>query len=114
MNAFNEPDKGDIVWLDFDPRVGHEQAGRRPALVLSPVSYNEKSGLAMVCPITTKIKPYPYVVNVPDNLEIKGIILSDHLKSLDWKARNVKFICKMPPKTVNEVIDKLNTLLEHL
>ena len=96
------PDKGDIVWLDFDPQAGHEQSGKRPALVLSPVLYNQRSGLAIVCPITSKVKSYPYTVIIPDNLEVQGAILSDQVKSIDWKARKTKFICK--PKEKGELL----------
>jgi mRNA interferase MazF len=112
MNLQHEPDRGDIVWLDFNPQAGHEQAGKRPALVLSPKFYNLRSGLALFCPITSKIKPYPYVIVIPADLEVKGVVLSDQVKSFDWKARRIKFICKMPPNIVNEVIDKFSTLIK--
>ena len=107
-----EPDRGDIVWLDFNPQTGHEQAGRRPALVLSPKPYNQKIGLAIFCPITSKIKNYPFVVVLPDNLKIKGAVLSDQVKSFDWKSRNAKFICKLPNAQLIEVKQKLSILLE--
>jgi mRNA interferase MazF len=107
-----EPKKGDVVWLDFNPQTGHEQAGRRPALVLTPLLYNKKVGLAVFCPITSKIKDYPFVVVIPDNLKIKGAILSDQVKSFDWRARKAEFICKLPEKLLKEVKEKLRTLLE--
>jgi len=83
------PDSGDIVWIAFNPQAGHEQAGHRPALVLSPAAYNGKVGLAILCPITSQVKGYPFEVQIPDGLKVSGAILSDQVKSLDWKARNV-------------------------
>ncbi|HZD56228.1 MAG TPA: type II toxin-antitoxin system PemK/MazF family toxin, partial [Anaerolineales bacterium] len=91
--------------------AGHEQAGRRPALVLSPGAYNDKVGLAILCPITSQIKGYPFEVLIPDSLKINGVILSDQVKSLDWRARQAKFICKLPAATVNEALQKLHALL---
>jgi mRNA interferase MazF len=105
------PDRGDAVWLMFDPQAGHEQAGRRPALVLSPVSYNRKVGLALVCPITTQVKGFPFEVLVPAGQKITGAILSDQLKSLDWKARQISFICTLPDPIVEDVLNKIKTLL---
>jgi len=106
------PNRGDIVWVTFNPQAGHEQAGRRPALVLSPAAYNGKVGLAILCPITSQIKGYPFEVIIPAGLKIGGAILSDQAKSLDWKARQAEFVCKLPAATMAEVLDKLNTLLE--
>jgi len=108
--AYN-PDRGDIVWLTFNPQVGHEQAGRRPALVLSPETYNTKVGLAILCPITSKVKGYPFEVAIPEGLKVSGAILSDQVKSLDWKMRDAEFFCKLSPETMDEVLQKLNTLL---
>lgn len=105
------PNRGDAVWLEFNPQLGHEQAGRRPALVLSPQAYNSKVGLLVCCPITTRVKGYPFEVQVPDNLAVTGAILSDQVKSLDWKARQVGFIAILPDSVVKEVLAKLNTLL---
>lgn len=105
------PDNGDIIWITFNPQAGHEQAGRRPALVLSPAAYNGKVGLAILCPITSQIKGYPFEVILPDGLEINGAVLSDQVKSLDWKARNAEFACKLPPAAFNEVVSKLGTLI---
>jgi mRNA interferase MazF len=98
--------------LNFDPQAGHEQAGRRPALVLSPESYNRKVGLALFCPITTHKKGYPFEVAIPEGLEISGAILSDQVKSLDWKERETRFGCRLPPETLQEVVAKLHPLLE--
>jgi mRNA interferase MazF len=105
------PDRGDMVWLSFNPQSGHEQAGRRPALVLSPRVYNEKTGLAIVCPITSQIKGYPFEASIPENSEIMGVILSDQVKNLDWKARKVEFIGKLPKNALTEVINKLIVLI---
>jgi mRNA interferase MazF len=105
------PDQGDIVWITFNPQAGHEQAGHRPALVLSPKAYNGKVGLAILCPITSQVKGYPFEVLIPDGLEVNGAILSDQIKSLDWRARKAGFSCKLPPATFNEVVQKLSTLI---
>ncbi len=105
------PSRGDVVWLSFTPQTGHEQAGRRPALVLSPASYNGKVGLAIFCPITTQIKDYPFEVRIPAGLEVSGVVLSDQLKSLDWRAREARFICRLPRRATAEVLEKLGALL---
>jgi mRNA interferase MazF len=105
------PDRGDAVWITLNPQAGHEQAGRRPAVVLSPAVYNGKVGLAILCPITNQIKGYPYEVVLPSGLAITGAILSDHVKSLDWRARSAAFICTLPSPTIAEVLQKLNTLV---
>lgn len=105
------PDSGDLVWITFNPQAGHEQAGRRPALVLSPAAYNGKVGLAILCPVTSQIKGYPFEVVIPQGLEISGAILSDQVKSLDWKARKAEFCCRLPPDSFNQVVQKLSTLL---
>lgn len=110
-SKFYIPDSGDIVWLSFNPQAGYEQAGRRPALVISPQSYNEKTDLAIFCPITSQIKGYPFEVKIPDNLEINGVILSDQIKSLDWKTRNAEFICKLPKFALTDTLNKINVLL---
>ena len=105
------PTRGDAVWITFNPQAGHEQAGRRPALVLSPASYNGKVGLAILCPITSQVKGYPFEVTIPSGLKVGGVVLSDQVKNLDWRFRRAEFICKLPRETVAEVIDKLATLL---
>ena len=105
------PDRGDLVWIAFNPQAGHEQAGCRPALVLSPKAYNSKVGLALLCPITSQIKGYPFEVLLPEGLCIKGAVLSDQVKSIDWKIRQAEFICPLPSATLDEVLCKLNTLL---
>jgi mRNA interferase MazF len=106
------PERGDAVWITLAPQAGHEQAGRRPAVVLSPATYNKKVGLALLCPVTSQIKGYPFEAILPPGLELQGAVLSDHVKCLDWRARNAKFICKLPASLVAEVLGKLNTLLE--
>lgn len=95
------PGRGDVVWITLNPQAGHEQARRRPALVLSPVSYNSRVGLALLCPVTTQIKGYPFEVEIPKGLSVTGAILSDQLKSLDWRARNAELICSLPASVIS-------------
>ena len=105
------PDRGDAVWITLNPQAGHEQAGRRPALVLSPAAYNGKVGLAILCPITNQHKGYPFEVVIPAGLKVTGVILSDQVKNLDWRARQAERIDMLPEPTVAEVLSKLNALL---
>ena len=105
------PRQGDIVWITLTPQRGHEQSGRRPAVVLSPESYNRKTGLTILCPITNQIKGYPFEVQLPSSDLVTGAILSDQVKSLDWRMRDVEFICRLPDIIVNEIFEKLKTLL---
>ena len=105
------PERGDVVWLTLNPRVGHEQAGRRPALVCSPAAYNRRVGLAIFCPITSQAKGYPFEVLLPEGLGIGGVILADQVKSLDWRARQAEFICAVPEDIVAETLRKLILLL---
>ena len=104
------PDRGDIVWLNFTPQAGHEQKGKRPAIILSPKEYNKKTGLAVCCPITSNIKGYPFEVIV-NGKKIDGAVLSDHLKNLDWKARDIKYIEKAHAAVLNEVVEKISVLI---
>lgn len=104
------PDRGDIVWLNFTPQAGHEQRGTRPAIIISPKIYNKKTNLALCCPITSNVKGYPFEVVVKGK-KIDGVILSDHLKNLDWKARDIKFIEKASAPVLTECIDKISTLI---
>ena len=97
------PDRGDIVWLSFEPQMGHEQAGHRPALVISPASYNGKVGLALLCPITNQVKGYPFEVTIPPGLGISGVVLADRLKSLDWRAGRAVVRGKVPPEVLDQV-----------
>jgi mRNA interferase MazF len=105
------PQRGEVVWITLNPQAGHEQAGRRPVLILSPQAYNGKVGLAILCPMTTQIKGYPFEVLIPAGLPITGAILADQVKSLDWRARKAELICALPPRIVAEVLQKLGTLL---
>lgn len=105
------PDRGDIVWLNFTPQSGHEQAGRRPAVVISPVAYNKKVGLALFCPITSQVKDYPFEVALPKNSKISGVILADQIKSLDWQARDVKFMTKLNNKTLDGLLGMITLLI---
>lgn len=105
------PDSGDIVWINFNPQAGRKQSGRRPALVISPKAYNEKTDLAIFCPVTSQVKSYPFEVNIPANLKISGVILSDQIKSLDWKIRKAEFIFKLSKVLLIETLNKINVLL---
>jgi len=105
------PEKGDIVWMNFTPQAGHEQMGRRPAIVISPYTYNEKVGLGLFCPMTSKEKGYPFEVRI-ENKKINGVILSDQIKSLDWNKREIEFIIKAKKIEIDEVLEKIKTLLE--
>ncbi len=106
------PARGDAVWVTLNPQAGHEQAGRRPALVLSPAAYNRKVGLALLCPITSQVKGYPFETPIPAGLKVSGVVLSDQVKSLDWRVRQVRLIGRLPAGVVEEVLKKLNTLLQ--
>jgi mRNA interferase MazF len=105
------PQRGDVVWITLNPQAGHEQEGRRPAIILSPQAYNTKVGLALMCPITSQVKGYPFEVAIPARLPIAGVILSDQIKSLDWRARKAEWVCSLPPETIAEVLAKSLTLL---
>lgn len=104
------PDAGDLVWLQFNPQAGHEQAGMRPALVLSPASYNGKTGLMLCCPITTHIKGYPFEVRVEGHPKIAGAILSDQVKSLDWQVRKAQRMGRVSPTELAQVRGKIKAL----
>ena len=106
------PQRGEAIWISLNPQAGHEQAGRRPGVVLSPASYNGKVGLALCCPITSQVKGYPFEVLLPEGLEVSGVVLSDQMKTLDWRARRAEFICELPEPTVMEVLAKSRTLLD--
>lgn len=105
------PRRGDAVWITLFPQAGHEQSGRRPAVVISPEAYNAKVGLALVCPVTSQVKGYPWEVLIPDGLAISGAALSDQVRSLDWRSRSALKICTLPESAIFEILDKLGTLL---
>jgi mRNA interferase MazF len=110
VNPTFVPDRGDVVWLQFNPQAGHEQAGRRPALVLSPSAYNGKVGLAILCPITSQVKGYPFEVEIRGG-KVDGVVLSDQVKNLDWRVRNAELVECASDSVVEEVLQKLATLL---
>ena len=111
MSEARVPERGDVVWLEFHPKAGSEQAGRRPALVISPKPYNRKVGLALVCPITSRVKGYPFEVELPEGLEAKGVILCDQIKSLDWRARRTARIGAVPGTVMEEVTARILALV---
>jgi mRNA interferase MazF len=106
------PERGDVVWISLNRQAGHEQGGRRPAVVVSPRSYNSKVGLGLFCPITSQVKGYPFEVALPGGLPVKGVVLADQVKSLDWRARQAEFAARLPGNTSAEVVGKLAVLLE--
>ena len=106
------PERGDLIKLDFDNTQGHEQSGYRRAIVLSHRSYNQITGLAVVCAITSHIKGYPFEVEIPEGLNVTGVILSDQIRTIDWQARNVKVVDKAPAECINSVIDKFSKLIQ--
>ena len=105
------PERGDVVWITMNPTVGHEQSGRRPALVLSPTAYNGKVGLAILCPITSQVKGYPFDVQIPEGLPVEGVVLADQAKSLDWRARGAELLCTVPQESTSAVLQRLETLV---
>jgi mRNA interferase MazF len=106
------PEEGDLVWLNFTPQAGREQAGRRPALVLTPSAYNSKSGLMIACPVTSRVKGYPFEVALPASTAIQGAVLADHLRSLDWSSRDATLIEPAPEEVMSGVLARLQALLQ--
>lgn len=106
----NTPEKGDLVYLNLSPQSGHEQAGHRPAIVLSPKTFNV-GNFAAVCPVTSKTKGYPFEVRIPNGLKIYGVILTDQLRTVDWRSRQLEFVCKAPVQTVRECFDHISLYL---
>lgn len=106
------PWRGDVVWVDLEPHRGSEQAGHRPAVVLSHSEYNRDTGLAILCAITTQAKGYPFEVSIPVGLDVEGVVLADQVRCVAWRERRATFICEMPDETVEEVLQKLGILLE--
>ena len=111
MSPSYVPARGDIIWMNFDPQTGHEQRGHRPALVLSPSSYNAKSSLAIVCPITSQGKGYPFEIRIPTGLAVAGYVLSDQFKNVDWQARKAQFADTLPPTELAQVLDNARLLI---
>jgi mRNA interferase MazF len=105
------PARGDLVWIDLAPERGHKQSEKRPGIVLSPLAYNRGVGLMLCCPITSREKGYPFEVRIPEGQQIAGVVLSDHVLSLDWKARKVTLIARAPRAVIEDVLAKLQTLL---
>ncbi len=108
------PERGDAVWITLDPQAGSEQAGRRPALVLSPSAYNGRVGLALFCPITSRAKGYPFEVPIPAGMPVKGVVGADQVKSLDWRARKASNIGRLSDEIVAQVLQRLQTLLVNI
>lgn len=105
------PQRGEVIWLTLDPQAGHEQAGRRPAVVLSPAAYNGKVGLCLVCPVTAQIKGYPFEAVLPEGLAVAGAALCDQVRSLDWRARKASLLCVLPREVIAEILGKAGALL---
>jgi mRNA interferase MazF len=106
------PARGELIWLQFNPQAGHEQAGHRPAVVISPSSYNRRVGLALCCPITSQVKGYPFEVLLPQGLDVEGAILSDQIKSLDWRVRKARRIGSLPADVLQETVGKILALVD--
>ncbi len=107
------PNRGDLVWLTFDPQSGREQAGRRPAIILSPLSYNRPAGLALFCPITHRVKGYPFEVPLPEGCTLKGAVLADQVRSMDWRTRRAEFVAQAPVQLLQQVLGMAAVLLSH-
>jgi mRNA interferase MazF len=105
------PERGDIVWIDFSPPAGHEQAGTRPGLVISSISYNDRTGLALVCPITNRVKGYWFEVALPESLKVTGVVLADQMRNVDWRFRRARKIARVSAGVIADVLEKLDTLL---
>jgi mRNA interferase MazF len=106
------PSRGDLIWLQFSPHAGHEQAGHRPAVVISPVAYNRRVGLVLCCPVTSQVKGYPFEVVLPEGLEVQGAVLADQVKSLDWRVRKARRIARLPADVLQETVGKILALVD--
>ncbi len=106
------PERGDVVWLQCDPQADHEQSGKRPALVISPSAYNGRVGLALLCPITSQVKGYPFETLLPASLKVQGAVLSDQIKSLDWRIRRAELADRVPPAVIEDAVAKIRALLD--
>jgi len=105
------PQKGDVVWVNLDPAAGHEQKGRRPALVISAIKYNAASGMCLVCPITSVVKTYPFIIELEEKQKTKGAILCDQIKSIDWRARKVTYVEKINKKILENILERISLLI---
>jgi mRNA interferase MazF len=105
------PERGDVAWVTLNPQAGHEQAGRRPVLVLSPSAYNGRAGLCVACPITSRVKGYPFEVAIPAGLPVSGVVLSDQVRSMDWRARRAVFLCRLSDELLDEVTANVEALI---
>lgn len=113
----NVPLRGDVVWIDFNPQTGHEQAGRRPAIVLTTKDFNDKTSLMVLCPITrssVRERRNPFAIAIPEGLEVDGFILADQIRTMDWRARRAEYICSLPTETVDAVLQRIGVLLKIL
>ncbi len=106
------PERGDVVWMTFDPTLGHEQAGRRPACVLSPGFYNRASPLILVCPVTSQVKGYPFEVDLPGGLAVTGAVLCDHVRSVDWRPREIELMTTLPADVTAQILATVRRLLD--
>lgn len=111
MNGESVPGRGDVIWVDFSPQAGLEQSGRRPALVLSPRNYNERSSVALACPISSRIRDWPFEVRLPGGIPVTGVVLADQVRSLDWRARGATIGGQVPRTVVADVQEKVRLLL---
>lgn len=105
------PERGDIVWINMSPQAGHEQSGRRPAVILSPSVYNARAGLALMCPVTSRVKGYPFEVALPPGLPAAGVVLSDQVRSLDWCQRQAEFIATLPVSVTDDILARVRALV---
>jgi len=106
------PERGDVVWIPLDPQAGSEQAGHRPALVLSPRTFNRKLNVVFCCPITSRAKRFEFDIPLPEGLDVKGVVLAHHLKSLDWRVRNARFMTRVPEYVVEDVLVMVASILD--
>ena len=106
------PKRGDVVWLSLNPQAGHEQAGRRPVVVLSRTRYNRRTGMAIVCPITSRVKGFPFEVALPIGLPVHGVVLSDQAKSIDWQARGAEYLCVVTDRVLKQIVQRVRALIE--
>jgi mRNA interferase MazF len=105
------PEAGDFIWIDLDPTVGHEQSGRRPAIVLSPNNYNAAAGLCVICPITSRVRDYPFEAKLPEGAGFRGVVLADQPRSISWEKRPIQHAGRAPDIVLTEVRERLAALL---